>query len=176
MTWVARPDEQELETTREDLQSTIEELESSNEELKASNEEIMSMNEELQSANEELETSNIGQELHDDVGQRLTGLGMLADALAQQLAQDDSQRQEAAGRIAGELGRLREQARNLSLGLVPIDVDAGGLPAALEGLAARTREQAGVTCTLDCPEPVAFPDTITATHLFRIARRAPAAP
>jgi PAS domain S-box-containing protein len=119
-----------------------------------------------------LEQRRIGQELHDDIGQRLTGLGMMADALAQQLAQDKPKRQEAAARIVAELGRVREQARNLSLGLVPIDVDAGGLQAALEGLAARTHEHAGVTCTLDCPQPVTFGGTITATHLFRIAQEA----
>lgn len=119
-----------------------------------------------------LEQRRVGQELHDDVCQRLTGLGMLADALGQQLAQDDSQRQEAAARIAAELGFVREQARNLSMGLVPIDVDAGGLQAALEGLSARARGQAGVTSALDCPQLLTFRDTITATHLFRIAQEA----
>lgn len=119
-----------------------------------------------------LEQRRIGQELHDDISQRLTGLGMLTDALAQQLTHDGSPRHEAAARIASELSRVREQARNLSLGLVPIDVAPEGLQAALEELARRTREQTGAACALDCPEPVVFRDTIKATHLFRIAQEA----
>ncbi|HEY8503106.1 MAG TPA: ATP-binding protein, partial [Gemmataceae bacterium] len=47
-----------------------------------------------------------------------------------------------------------------------------GLRAALEDLAARTREQAGVACALECAGPVELADGVTATHLFRIAQEA----
>lgn len=119
-----------------------------------------------------LEQRRIGQELHDDVGQRLTGLAMLADALAQQLAGDGSGRQATAARIAGELAHVRDQARNLSVGLVPLDIDVDGLPTALQELATRTKGQSGVACAFDCPAAVAARDPITARHLFRIAQEA----
>lgn len=97
---------------------------------------------------------------------------MLADALAQHLAEDKSAHRQAAAKIAAKLAMVRQQARALSVGLVPADVDAGRLHLALERLAASAREQRGVACTLDCPEPVALEDTGTATHLFRIAQEA----
>ena len=53
-----------------------------------------------------------------------------------------------------------------------MEVDAAGLMAALAELASRTTELHGVTCTLDCREPVLAEDNQTATHLYRIAKEA----
>ncbi|MBI3461503.1 MAG: hypothetical protein HY000_00355 [Planctomycetes bacterium] len=44
--------------------------------------------------------------------------------------------------------------------------------AALAGLASRTSELHGVTCTFDCSEPVLVKDNQKATHLYRIAKEA----
>ncbi len=118
-----------------------------------------------------LEQRRIGQELHDDVSQHLTGLRMLADALAQQLTMETSPHREMAAKVASGLDQVGQQARALSMGLVPVDVRGDGLQSALEDLAARTTEQAGIACTLDGPAAVALP-AFTATHLLRIAQEA----
>jgi signal transduction histidine kinase len=44
--------------------------------------------------------------------------------------------------------------------------------AALTDLAERVRQQRKVTCTFDCPEPVAVADNLVATHLYLIAQEA----
>jgi PAS domain S-box-containing protein len=119
-----------------------------------------------------LEQRRIGAELHDDIGQHVSGLTMLAEALAQHLAEDASPRQNSAAQLAAGLGRLRQQARNLARGLLAVDVYSMGLKAALEELAERVHEQAGVSCRFHCPDAIGLQDTTTAMHLFRIAQEA----
>jgi PAS domain S-box-containing protein len=118
-----------------------------------------------------LEQRRIGQELHDGVGQELTGLSLMADALAGRL-KDSPAAQELAAKVLAGLERVHQQVRALSRGLVPVEVDPEGLRAALAELAARTSEQSGAACTFDGAGPVQVADAATATHLFRIAQEA----
>ena len=119
-----------------------------------------------------LEQWRIGQELHDHAGQELTALGLLAEGLVEALGQRSSAGAALAGKIAAGLKRVLGQVRALSRGLVPVEVDAAGLMAALAELASQTSEAHGVSCTFDCKEPVLVEDNHTATHLYRIAREA----
>jgi PAS domain S-box-containing protein len=118
-----------------------------------------------------LEQRRIGQDLHDGVGQELTGLCLMADGLVKQLADLPAQAELAAKIVAG-LSRAHEQVRALSRGLIPVQVDPDGLRAALEDLAARTAEQSGTPCSFDSAGPVAVADAVTANHLYHIAQEA----
>jgi PAS domain S-box-containing protein len=115
----------------------------------------------------------IGQDLHDSVAQELTALNLLAGDLAETLGPDD-----AAGaskfieRIKQGLQRSQQALRAVLRGLLPVAVEGQGLMAALAELASRTQQQASVTCTFDCPEPVSLGDNLTATHLYLIAQEA----
>jgi PAS domain S-box-containing protein len=118
------------------------------------------------------EQRRIGGELHDGVGQELTGLCMLADNLAEglgEVAPDESQR---AARIAFGLRQALGEVRALSRGLIPVEVDSEGLMAALTELASRSSELQGGPCRFSCQAPVAVDDNFTATQLFRIAQEA----
>jgi two-component system CheB/CheR fusion protein len=119
-----------------------------------------------------LEQRRIGQDLHDTVGQELTGLAMMAETLAEAFREHSPADAPDAARIAEGLKRALGQVRALSRGLIPVEVDAHGLMAALADLARRTSGQGGVACTFRCDEPVRVEDTATATHLFRIAQEA----
>ena len=114
---------------------------------------------------------DIGQELHDSVGQELTGLGLIAQTLAQRLP-DRSPERGIATRLVGGLDRVHRNVRELSRGIMPVHLDAGGLSAALADLAAKMTEQSGVAVTSECPEWVDLPDHTTATQMFRIAQEA----
>lgn len=118
------------------------------------------------------EQRRIGQDLHDSVGQVLTGLGMLADSLAQSLQDHAPSDAPAAHRIAEGLKSALKEIRSLARGLVPVDVDAEGLRAALTSLAATVTRDSGVLCEFDCPQPIRVEDNETATHLYRIAQEA----
>jgi PAS domain S-box-containing protein len=117
------------------------------------------------------EQRQIGQELHDGVGQELTGLGLMAQSLAQRLPESAVEKRIALRLVAG-LDSAHQQVRELSRGLIPVHVESRGLSAALDDLAARTTEASGISVTAECPEWVELPDHATATQLFRIAQEA----
>jgi PAS domain S-box-containing protein len=118
------------------------------------------------------EHQRIGQELHDGVGQELTGLGLMANALARRLQRSPAAEGHLAAKLVVGLERVRQQVRELCRGLILAELDAEGLRVALEELAARTSEQSGIACHFDCPEPVPVADPLLARHLYRIAQEA----
>ena len=117
------------------------------------------------------EQQQIGQALHDDVGQEVTGLGMMAQSLAQRLPEAAQEKRIAARLVAG-FDQLHRKVRELSHGLIPVHVETRGLSAALDDLAARTTEQSGISVTFECPEWIDLPDHQTSTQVFRIAQEA----
>jgi PAS domain S-box-containing protein len=117
------------------------------------------------------EQRQIGQELHDGVGQELTGLGLMAQSLSQRLPEAVAEKRIAL-RLRAGLDRLHEKVRELSRGLIPVHVESRGLSAALDDLATRTTEASGISVTAECPEWVELPDHATATELFYIAQEA----
>ena len=118
------------------------------------------------------EQRRIGQELHDGVSQELTGLTMMATALKERLKKDVPATAALAQRLIDGLTQVHKLVRHVSHGLLPVEVDAEGLRAALEDLADRIRQQAGIPCAFHCPEPVFLGDSLTATHLFHIVQEA----
>jgi PAS domain S-box-containing protein len=117
------------------------------------------------------EQRQIGQELHDGVGQELTGFGLMARCLSQRLPEAGAEKRIALRLLAG-LDSLHQKVRELSRGLIPVHVESRGLLAALDDLAARTTEASGITVTAECPDWVELPDHATATELFYIAQEA----
>jgi len=113
-----------------------------------------------------------GQELHDTVGQELTGIAMLADSLARKLAAREASETEAIRELADMLQHAKQGVRRLAKGLLPVEVDADGLKAALEELAETTEERCGMTVDVWCDERLKLTDNMVATHLFRIAQEA----
>src|SRR5205807_8591209 len=77
---------------------------------------------------------------------------------------------------ASEIERLLsesvKQARDLSHGLVPVQLDDAGLPAALRELAASTNRLLSVQCTFECGTETSTGKNGKGTHLYRIAQEA----
>src|SRR5262249_31618880 len=117
------------------------------------------------------EQQRIGQELHDSVGQELTGLGLMANALDQRLQAANVETQ-IMDRLTSGISRVHDHIRTLSHGLIPVPIEAKGLLAALEDLAADTTEKSGVLVHFSSPEHLSVADHAVATHLFRIAQEA----
>lgn len=118
------------------------------------------------------ENRHIGQDLHDSVGQTLTGLAFLAGSLSETLHRTSPNDVPAAMRIAEGLGEVLEQIRKLSKGLVPVEVEADGLMTALASLAEATHHDTGLVCYFESSDPVEIEDNDTATQLYRIAQEA----
>ncbi len=117
-----------------------------------------------------LEEGRIGEELHDNAGQELTGLGLMASALAKRLAGRDES--ELARKVVVGLERTQEQIRSLAHGLVPIQVEPDALSQTLENLVQRIRDPSSIECSFEDPDAVLVTDSIVATHLCKIAQEA----
>ena len=120
----------------------------------------------------ERERRQIGRELHDGLGQRLTGMEMISHALASDLEGVAKTIASRARRLNLELRETVTQARLISHGLSPVPPEADGLMRALAQLAASTNGLPGVTCRFACEQPVEVDDLTMATHLYRIAQEA----
>ena len=118
------------------------------------------------------EQQRIGQELHDGLGQELTGLGYLAETLLRDLQDRGATEAETANRLARGIEHAMDQTRAIAKGLVPVEIDAQGLMSALDQLVSNTEHRCGVTCRLLCSEAARIGDTATATQLFRIIQEA----
>jgi signal transduction histidine kinase len=118
------------------------------------------------------EQRRIGQDLHDGLGQHLTGIELMSEALEQALARKKRPEAEQASKIARHVRDAIRQAKGLARGLSPVEVERHGLMSALNELCASTADACGAACTFDCPHPVLMEDNASATHLYRIAQEA----
>jgi len=120
----------------------------------------------------EREQRRIAQDLHDGLGQHLTGIVHLAAVLQAKLADRAMPESADADRVVKLLNHAVTQTRTLARGLLPVQPDAGGLMSALDLLAGMVRDLFKIDCCFECPQPVSMPDNVVATHLYRIAQEA----
>ncbi len=118
------------------------------------------------------EQQRIGQDLHDQAGQELTALLLLADTLVEEIASGTLPDVRIATKVRDGVRRALNQVRGLARGLMPVEVDAEGLQAALADLAMSISDVHNVQCVFECPVPVYVNDNKIATHLYRIAQEA----
>ncbi|MBV8815747.1 MAG: PAS domain S-box protein [Verrucomicrobia bacterium] len=117
------------------------------------------------------EQRRIGQDLHDGLCQQLAGIEFRNSVLVHQLQDLPAAQGEAAQ--LGELIRdVTRQARLLARGMLPVQLEANGLMAALSALTASAAKLFNIVCKFDCPHPVSLDDPGVATHLYRIAQEA----
>jgi PAS domain S-box-containing protein len=118
------------------------------------------------------EQIRIGQDLHDGLCQVLAGINMLAVVLKRELAANARPEAADAEAIAAYASKAVAQARAVSRGLSPVELETHGLMAALEELAASTEKLFKVRCQFVCQDHVLIRDNAKATHLYRIAQEA----
>lgn len=116
--------------------------------------------------------THIGQELHDGLGQLLTGVAFICKGLENNLARRSLPEADAARKIVQLVAEAIDQTRLLARGLYPVEVEANGLMSALIDLAARTSEIFGVRCTFCCDKAAPVNERIAAINFYRIAQEA----
>ena len=121
---------------------------------------------------EERERRRIGRDLHDVLGQDLTGIAFLAKELEEDLAGRSARESPQAARIVALANQAVERAKSLAQGLCPIGLSSGGLLTALRQLAGEVAEVFGVQCDLLAEESLAIADDSVTLHLYRIAQEA----
>lgn len=116
----------------------------------------------------------ISQELHDNVGQELTGLKYIVQNLIRQLDASDASAslRELAQRLSSGLAEVHKQLRGLIRGMFPVNVDEEGLAAALDELAQSTSDFYGIRCEFHGRRDLDLAVGNAATQLYRIAHEA----
>ncbi len=113
------------------------------------------------------ERERFARDLHDGLGQTLTGLAYRARALARGM---DGRHAEDAGEFARMLTDAVGEARAIAFAQIPPALKNGGLRGGLQWLAANTQRLFEIQCTLDLPDQLAeFPEN-TSHGLLQIAR------
>ena len=120
----------------------------------------------------EREQRRIGHDLHDSLCQHLTGTALAGQVLGEKLAAKSLPEAADANRVVGLVEDGISLARNLARGIYPVEMEAEGLMAAFQELAANITAISKITCVFDCPTPVLVHDALAATHLYRIAQEA----
>ena len=118
------------------------------------------------------EQRRIGQDLHDGLGQHLTGIAFMSKVQEQKLAEKNLPEAADAAKIVTLVNEAINKTRELARGLLPVVSDAQGLMSALQQWAGEVEDLFGVPCRFRCFTPVLIHDDAMATHLYYIAREA----
>ncbi len=120
----------------------------------------------------EQEARRIGRDLHDGLGQHLTGMAFLAKGLERSLKDRGLPEAGEAREIVKLVKEAVGHSRALAHGLAPVGVHGTELSPALENLAERTRDVFNIECEFEGEAVAQVPDDATATAFYRIAQEA----
>jgi signal transduction histidine kinase len=123
----------------------------------------------------EEEQRRIGQDLHDGLCQQLTGVALIAKALAQKLSANSPNESADASEIAALISRAIDQTRDLARGLSPLEIEVAGLAPALQKFADATERLNNISCEFVYDESSGYQgrySPVLSTHLYRIAQEA----
>jgi PAS domain S-box-containing protein len=118
------------------------------------------------------EQRRIGQDLHDGLGQHLTGIAFMTKVQEQKLTEKSLPEAGDAAKIVKLVNEAIYKTRELARGLLPVVSDARGLMSALQQWAGEVEDFFGISCRFECPAPVLIHDDTVATHLYYVAREA----
>jgi len=119
------------------------------------------------------ERQSIGRDLHDGLGQELTGIALMLRSLATRFQHECAAGVAGINEVVSLVNQSIETARSLARGLLPVRTESGGLPFALRELAARSRDLYGLTVNFRAEiwPDITLSET-SASHLYRIAQEA----
>lgn len=120
----------------------------------------------------ERERRAIGHDLHDGLGQHLTGTAFAAEVLSEKLIEKQLPEASDARRLVELIDRGVEQTRKLGKGLLLAEIQRDGLVGALQEMANESTRQFNLPCELVVSGEIILPESGVATHLFRIAQEA----
>jgi PAS domain S-box-containing protein len=120
----------------------------------------------------ERERQKIGHELHDSLGQILTGVSFMLKTLKNQL---DGSSPAVIGRVSEISDLVRDATqvcRQITRGLPIVTIQHNTLILALDQLAISTRDIFNINCELEFYGPVEVGDDFVSSQLFRITQEA----
>jgi signal transduction histidine kinase len=167
--------EEALRRAHEDLELRVEKRTA---DLKAANQKLENVIEERKRLENELleiaenERRRIGFDLHDDLGQKLTGMAMMMKGLERRLAMESHACVEDAGKIHALMHDVIQHTHDLARQFSSLDVKGDDLATVLKGLAASVGKLFGIKCDFSVKgAPPGLPHNST-VQLYKIAQEA----
>ena len=120
----------------------------------------------------EKERRRIGLDLHDDLGQQLSGLALMTKGLELKLAKRRARETSDAARIHNLVQQAMTHARDLARDLAMLDLKGDDLPAALDGLASHAQKLFKITCRFEVAGNIPPLESNVASQLYKITQEA----
>jgi len=119
------------------------------------------------------ERRRLGADLHDGLGQELTGISLMLRSFAMRAGLAAFEGALEFDEIITLVNHAIQTARKMALGISPVELERGGLLPALENLIAWSRDSYGVDVRLSLVirSPLLIGESASA-HLYRIAQEA----
>ena len=120
----------------------------------------------------EKERRRIGLDLHDDLGQQLSGLALMTKGLELKLAKRRARETSDAARIHNLVQQTMTHARDLASDLAMLDLKGDDLPAALDGLAKHAAGLFKISCQFEAEGSLPLLEPNVASQLYKITQEA----
>lgn len=118
------------------------------------------------------EQNRIGRDLHDGLGQLLTGISCLLQGFTKKIIKKFPDEEENINEISRLVKQAVSQSSWLARGLMPVKLEAGGLESALQDLVEQTERIHKIPCMFRCTTNFPHADSKFLIHLYRIAQEA----
>ncbi len=118
------------------------------------------------------ERRRIGQDLHDGLGQMLTGIGLISQTLGRKMRASGQDEASDIEEITTLIKEADQYARGLARSLVPVDIEARGLVSALRRMTRNAERLFRISCSFAEEGDALIHDESCALHLYRIAQEA----
>jgi signal transduction histidine kinase len=167
--------EEELRRAHEELELRVEQRTAA---LREANQMLRDVLEERKRLESELleiaenERRRIGFDLHDDLGQKLTGMLLIARALEQRLSRERHGEAEEARRICELIEQSVLHTHNLAHHFSSIDATGGDFAEVMSGLAATVEKMFGIPCECTLKGGIPPLPENTSAQFYKIAQEA----
>ena len=167
--------EEELRRAHEELELRVEQRTA---DLKEANQKLRDVLEERKRLETELleiaenERRRIGFDLHDDLGQKLTGMLLISRALEQRLARENHKEADEVRKVCELIEQSVHHTHNLAHHFSSLDATGGDLAEVLSGLAANVEKMFGIPCECVMKGEIPAVPENTSAQFYKIAQEA----
>ncbi|MBC8206065.1 MAG: hypothetical protein ISR84_00015 [Kiritimatiellales bacterium] len=120
----------------------------------------------------DIEKRRIGQDLHDSIGQQLTGISLISKALEQRMREAHYPEADSLKELAEIVDQTIDQIRNVVSGLAPSEIQSRNAETALETLCERIEQIHHIRCTFNYEICDLIEDPDTVKNLYFVATEA----